>query len=314
MYGIPPPKSKIKELADIRRHIPKLIQMVDHPIQILWLAEEANSSDPWPIFIKIDCGTHRAGVPYMSEEFEQLLQVALKTPEVYIYGFYCHSGHSYNSKSIEEAEEYLLNEIEHASAAGAICKKINPDISDFVISVGATPTANAASTHVKLRIKELSGNLELHAGNFPVQDLQQVETGCVRFDDVASWIEAEVCSVYPDRMEVLVNVGVLGLGREPGREQGIWGRATFPGVSHSESREQRYCWNVIRLSQEHGIIAPRTKDEEMAKQMVNSVEIGSRVRIIPQHACIAGAMYDWYNVVESEDGPIQDVWIRCRGW
>jgi D-serine deaminase-like pyridoxal phosphate-dependent protein len=42
------------------------------------------------------------------------------------------------------------------------------------------------------------------------------------------------------------------------------------------------------------------------------------VKIWPNHACIAGAGYGWYLVVDSEregnEDEIVDVWVRCRGW
>ncbi|GME23490.1 uncharacterized protein K452DRAFT_35730 [Neofusicoccum parvum] len=53
--------------------------------------------------------------------------------------------------------------------------------------------------------------LELHAGNFVANDLQQLGTGCVGAGDLA-----EVCSVYPERGEAVVNAGAIALGREAG--------------------------------------------------------------------------------------------------
>lgn len=41
---------------------------------------------------------------------------------------------------------------------------------------------------------------------------------------------------------------------------------------------------------------------------------GTRVRVLPQHACIAGAMHEAYLVVEEEEGVCVDEWVRCRRW
>lgn len=41
--------------------------------------------------------------------------------------------------------------------------------------------------------------------------------------------------------------------------------------------------------------------------------IGSMVRILPNHACATGAMYDRYYVVDAET-EIAAVWDRINGW
>ncbi|KAL2005098.1 hypothetical protein VTN00DRAFT_2948 [Thermoascus crustaceus] len=315
LYGLPPAKTYIPRLASLKRRLGfELILMIDHPSQISML-EASNLEDTWSIFIKVDCGTHRAGLEPQSPLLTSLIQTALQSSDkIHIYGFYCHSGHSYASNSLAEAEGHLLNEITAASDAARQCLQLRPDHPQLTISVGATPTAHAASSSVAEKIQNLiPGKLELHAGNFGLLDLQQVSTGLVALDHVSSWVEAEVCSVYPERQEILVNVGTLGLAREPGREPGVWGRAMIL-PAEMEDLEKAYAWNVVRLSQEHGILAPRTTDPKEKEELVNKVPVGARVRIIPQHACITGAMYDSYIVVDEDEGECVDEWVRCRGW
>ncbi|KAF9894125.1 hypothetical protein FE257_009098 [Aspergillus nanangensis] len=309
LYGVPPPKTSLPRLAALRRKFPiEMILMVDHPSQIKQL-EERNTSEKWPIFINIDCGTRREGIEPNSEELAELITAALQSSRVTIHGFYCHAGHSYGSNSLEEAERHLLHEITTGRSAVEQCLSLQPDL-DLTLSVGATPTAHAASSTTREMVQSLPAKLELHAGNFAVLDLQQVSTGLTQLDDVASFIEAEVCSVYPKRGEVLLNIGALGIGREPGREPGVWGRAKIIGAE----KEDSYPWNLVRISQEHGIMAPRTDDRAEQDRIIQGVAVGSCVRIIPQHACIAGAMHESYLVVDEEEGEVVDEWIRCRGW
>lgn len=285
--------------------------MVDHPAQISIL-QELPLGIVWPVFIKVDCGTHRAGLDPKSSWLPATVHPALSSSRVKLHGFYCHSGHSYESRSAKEAEMHLLNEIACAKLAAQSCLDSQPDL-ELILSVGATPTAHVASAAISQKIQNLPGKLELHAGNFSLLDLQQVSTGLVKLDDVAVWVEAEVSSVYPEREEILVNVGCLGLGREPGEERGVWGCGMILPCDDKPS-PTTYNWNVVHLSQEHGILAPRVADHAQRTQMMESVMLGSRVRIIPQHACVAGAMYDSYNVVDHDDGDCVDEWMRCRGW
>ena len=48
------------------------------------------------------------------------------------------------------------------------------------------------------------------------------------------------------------------------------------------------------------------------------LEVGQKVRVWPNHACIAGAMFGWYLVVDSRlvgrEDEVVDVWVRWRGW
>ncbi|KAL1981413.1 hypothetical protein VTN96DRAFT_2673 [Rasamsonia emersonii] len=310
LYGVPPAKSYIRRLALLKKRLKvEFLLMIDHPSQIS-LLQEQSPDEKWSIFIKIDCGTRRAGLEPESQRLNELIQTGLEAENVNIYGFYCHSGHSYASSSLQEAEGHLIHEIASAASAAKKCLSQQPNL-ELTVSVGATPTAHAASASVSQQLKDLPGQLELHAGNYALLDLQQVDTNLVTLDQVSSWIEVEVCSVYLERHEILVNVGCLGLGREPGREPGVWGRAK---ILDNQQDGEEYPWNVVRLSQEHGILAPRTSDPTAQDRMISEVKVGSRVRIIPQHACIVGAMYESYIVVDDDDGVCVDEWVRCRGW
>ena len=42
--------------------------------------------------------------------------------------------------------------------------------------------------------------------------------------------------------------------------------------------------------------------------------IGSRVRILPNHACATGAQHEVYHVIESGSRAIATTWPRMRGW
>ncbi|KAL5356464.1 HAD-like domain-containing protein [Aspergillus floccosus] len=313
LYGVLAPRTAIHRLAALRKKFStEIILMIDHPAQIA-IVEELTTGDSWPIFINVDCGSRREGIELGSDELAALIEQTLQSTRVRLYGIYCHAGHSYATNSLEDAEQQLLHEIACGGAAAQQCLNIQPDL-QLTISVGATPTAHAASASVLDKIQTLPKNLklEIHAGNFAVLDLQQLSTGLAGFEDVSGFIEAEITSIYPGRREVLVNIGSLGLGREPGREAGVWGRAAI--LSDRTAEQEFYPWNVVRISQEHGLLTPRTGDAVEVARMINAARVGSRVRIIPQHACIAGSMYASYLVVDDDDGECVDEWVRCRGW
>lgn len=288
-YSLPLVTLRVSELAELNKHV-TLRLMIDNIEQIRTLEAYGGT---WSIFLKVDMGTHRAGLPTTSPEFQELIAYSIALPFIEIYGFYCHAGHSYGLKSIEASKEMLLTEIEHANAAAKLALSIDPSLK-LTLSVGATPTAHASQVLTKEEIQNLnlSGELELHAGNYSCCDLQQVATACVPEENVSISVLAEIVSTYPDRREQLINAGCVALSRESG---------PIPGFG----KIQGSSWIVGRLSQEHGILV--NEDENL-----QFIPIGEKILITPQHACITASCHPWFFAVEN--GVVVDVWIPARGW
>ncbi|TPX08399.1 uncharacterized protein E0L32_010129 [Thyridium curvatum] len=319
-------------------------------------------------------------------------------------GLYAHAGHSYATRRTWEAMEYLAAELFALRDVAADVREQQRRRSQqqplpLVLSAGATPTATslqhphlreenttAATTTpgegdesdlpgsgpaeletliAELRSSPSTAALEVHAGVYPLLDLQQLATHARSEDrglaasDLALTVLAEVASVYPGRgydgtAEALINAGSLALGREPCRDASVdgegdyagWGilmpwrqqakgessssTTTSGGGQKKEGEEEEVerhvqiwpgCefphahggWEVARISQEHGTLAWCGAPGDEAP-----LRVGQRVRVWPNHACIAGAMFDRYLVVDSRlkgrEDEIVDVWERWRGW
>lgn len=138
--------------------------MIDNEQQVDVLENYAQSVSPtpapWPVFIKIDVGSHRAGMENASPLLPKLIQRVERSPAATVDGLYCHAGHSYGCRSQEAAVEVLQTEV--AGVIEASKHLTPPGDGKIVLSVGSTPTAHVVNT---LR-KNLPGNmeLELHAG------------------------------------------------------------------------------------------------------------------------------------------------------
>ena len=63
-------------------------------------------------------------------------------------------------------------------------------------------------------------------------------------------------------------------------------------------------------NQEHGIITVRPGSDAQLPDL----PIGTRVRILPNHACATGAQHEAYQVVRSDSDKIEAVWPRFGGW
>ncbi|KAF5634946.1 D-serine dehydratase [Fusarium sp. NRRL 25303] len=289
LYGLPVYPGILPRLIELRKSL-RIMLMVDNEQQVDFLEESASSKQPWDVFIKLDVGSRRAGVEANSAALNSLVERAQKSPAISIYGFYCHAGHSYGGRSRDEAEKTLNIEVSSVLAAA----KLLPSDRQLVISVGSTPTAHVVES-LKASMPE-NIKLELHAGNFPCNDLQQVSTGLVTETQQSVSVAAEVCSVYPERNEALVNAGVIALSREASAFSGFGRVVGSP------------AWGVVRLSQEHGILGTsegRKVDEDF--------KVGQKVQLWCNHACIAAAAFYVYYVVD-EQGIVRDTWIPWKGW
>ncbi|KAL4867616.1 hypothetical protein BDV12DRAFT_118008 [Aspergillus spectabilis] len=307
LYGMPIYPSVLPRLHTLSQTV-KIALMIDNDAHIDILEEfstTANITKPWPVFIKIDVGTRRAGIVESSSVLPGLVRRVEESAAVELDGFYCHAGHSYACRSEDSAVEVLKDELDGVLSAS---KHLSSE-KKVVISIGSTPTA-----HVVRELKEaLPGKLELelHAGNFPCNDLQQLSTGLIPPTAQSVRVLAEVCSVYPERNEALINAGTIALSKET---------SDLPGYGRVTDNPQ---WAVVRTSQEHGILglsaAPAlellgVKGGEIKEERVESTfKVGGQVLLWVSHACITAAAYGVYFVVDGE-GIVRDVWVPWRGW
>lgn len=67
---------------------------------------------------------------------------------------------------------------------------------------------------------------------------------------------------------------------------------------------------LLDANQEHGIIAVRPG----STAPLPDLPIGTRLRILPNHACATGAQHDRYHVVRSGNDKIEAIWPRFGGW
>jgi D-serine deaminase-like pyridoxal phosphate-dependent protein len=354
IYGIPTTASNLARLKATASQIEQMASTKTAEFSISVLVDSAESiplqakvmkevGGPMPFYIKVDCGYNRAGVLPDSEQMESLLNVlaANSSNAKLLRGLYTHLGSSYNANSLVEAANGLLNEIRPLEEVAKQIKQKLPSLKKLVLSVGATPTATAAQNFLEIskedggisllakefedrkrRLMEQGLALELHAGCYPILDMQQLATHArpdgsgLSHKDVAIRIAAEVVGRYyrNGKHEALIGAGSLALGREPCKSYPGWG-VVAPNENDGPyyDEENQTGWIVGRISQEHGILTWEGDENKMGPR---DLKIGDRVMIWPNHACIAGAQFDWYLVTDSDLGAnkITNVWTRCRGW
>ncbi|KAM0328615.1 hypothetical protein ACHAQA_005026 [Verticillium albo-atrum] len=325
--------------------------MIDHTSQLDAVERFYElAAFPAGIYVKVDTGYHRAGLPPgglnkngLLEKVGQLEAAGRAT----LTGLYSHSSLSYNDSTAKQAMDNLADEIKGCvealqnNAAHFAANK------ELTISVGASPqvasienlmqaaaVGSSDGDNLRQTMQEVTQNtlagfqtkLELHAGVYSLLDVQQMSTQARTFlgtieDEVAISVVGEVVSVYNNgerkTPEALVGVGVLGLGREPCAAYPGWGVIGSKSFSSTVDAKRRLI--IKRISQEHSILAWEAGPGDAGASLPPiPLEVGQTVRIYPNHACITGAMYGWYLVVDSSSegsaGRIVDVWVRVSGW
>lgn len=313
LYGLPVFPGALPHLHNLSKSI-KIQIMIDNEQQIgileTYMENTSPKPAPWSVFIKIDVGSRRAGLVTKSPSLPKLIERIESSPAATIHGFYCHAGHSYATRTEEAATAVLQEEIEGLVKAAKFLTDEKPD-RQIVVSVGSTPTAHVVSRLQATLPKGME--LELHAGCYPSNDLQQVATSLVTPGQQAIRVLADVCSVYPERNEALINAGTVALSKEA---------SDFPGYGTVVDRPQ---WCVVRMSQEHGILG-WAESEQTTRFMQDTgsksspgdnietaFDVGDKVLLYVQHACITAAQHFVYYIVDEQD-IVRETWIPWKGW
>ncbi|WWC88957.1 uncharacterized protein L201_003872 [Kwoniella dendrophila CBS 6074] len=314
LYSMPIGSDKIEDLNKAQEQIGSkgiIRLMVDHPEQINLLNQfnEKNNqrNQKWSVFVKVDGGGRRAGVPPTSQQLKDIIEAVLISKHVEVFGFYSHFGQSYASDTLAKGSSYFEGEIDCVQSAAKVARGLGLK-GDWILSVGATPTAHAAVQEVEKLHNGLEGKLELHAGCYCMCDLQQHATSLVPDENLALSVIAKVVSVYPHRKEAMCDCGALAVSKDTGKYPGF-GRLIEP--SHAKNK-----WDLGRISQEHGTLIHRQGIEEIMEEK-DELKIGDTVRIVPQHACLVCAAFPWIYVVdesENKSNQVVDVWVPWKGW
>jgi D-serine deaminase-like pyridoxal phosphate-dependent protein len=207
-----------------------------------------------------------------------------------------HAGDSYNCATPEAIK--AVAERERAAVVQAARRLRESGRACEVVSVGSTPTATFAAS--------FEGVTEVRTGVYMFQDLVMAGLGVCGVDDIALSVLGTVIGHQREKGWVITDAGWMALSRDRGTarqkvDQGY-------GVVCDVEGQPIDGLVVADANQEHGIIARR----DGTALDVSAFPIGSRVRILPNHACATAAQHGEYRVVR-EGEPIE-VWERFNGW
>lgn len=281
LYAVGIVPAKLPRLAALQQAGARITLLTDDAAAAAAVAAQAAALGTcFDVLIEIDCGAGRGGLSPDGNALTTLGHTLHAGPGTRLAGVLTHAGHSYACRWAEQlaavADQERLAAVraaERLRAAGLPCP---------VVSIGSTPTALAG--------RALAGVTELRAGVYMLMDLMQVTVGVCRPEDIAVSVLASVIGRRPERRMLLLDAGALALSKDRGCETFGFG-LVMPGGG-----------TVTRLYQEHGVV-----------EGAPDLPVGSRVRVLPNHACLTAAQFDSYHVLGDGDQVVAE-WPRLRGW
>ena len=274
---------EIEEINSLAKKI-KLNLLVNTIDTVRFLQQ--NIKTQTDIWIKVDTGYHRTGIPWdNSNEIIELAQEIGDSSNLSFAGTLVHAGHSYKSRSNSEILEVHRETLEKVT--GLKKQLLENGIDRVNISVGDTPTASIA--------EDFEGVDELRPGNFVFYDLKQLQINSCSEEEIAVRFACPVVAKSKERLEFVIDGGAIHFSKdfiedEEGKK--IFGYLTEE-INGKWSTRIKGAY-VSSLSQEHGII-------KVERDLFDEISIGDIILILPVHACLAVNIMGKFRLTTGEE-------------
>jgi D-serine deaminase-like pyridoxal phosphate-dependent protein len=298
LYGVCVSADKLARITALQSKGIQITLITDSLEVASELARQASAKGPkLRVMVEIDCGEHRTGV---STDDPRLIEIAgclQQSSKLDFAGVFTHAGHSYQCKSIAGIKQ--IAEDERLAVVDAADRLRSSGLPCDQLSVGSTPTA--------LHAPSVDGITEVRAGVYVFNDLFQASLGSCDIDDIAVSVLATVISHDRRRNRLLIDAGGLALSKDRSTA-GTDHDAGFGRLLDTSGQSLIEDLCVTDTHQEHGEVSSERP------LPFDLLPIGSRLRVLPNHACMTSAMYDYYHVVDGADETVTELWPRTNGW
>ncbi|MFD2184696.1 DSD1 family PLP-dependent enzyme [Rhodoplanes azumiensis] len=294
--GIAP--QRLDRVLALRRAGCRLTILVDSRESARAVVDKGRSeAHAFDVMIEVDTDGHRSGVRPDDDLLIAIGEI-LQQGGAILAGVLTHAGSSYGLSTPEALQ--AMAEQERAGCVRAATRLRAAGLPCPVVSVGSTPTALSA--------EKLDGVTEVRAGVYVFFDLVMANVGVCTPQDVALSVLATVIGHQADKGWAITDAGWMAMSRDRGTQaqQRDYGYGAVCDVAGTLLDDLI----VSGANQEHGIVARR--DGTADPDIVRRVPVGTRLRILPNHACATATQFDAYHVLDA-DGTTQ-VWRRFHGW
>jgi D-serine deaminase-like pyridoxal phosphate-dependent protein len=247
------------------------------------------------VLVEVDCGYGRTGVPWGRHESVDFCRFVGDLPGLQLVGILTHAGQAYHGPEHEgetvNQSLYRVSAEERDIMLSIACRMQQAGIAAAVpgvleISIGSTPSM------AQFENRERHGFriTEIRPGNYVFNDAMQVGLTAATWDDCALTVLTTVVSTHRDRAgrtRLFLDAGKKVLTSDTG--YGTSGHGVL--LYNPRTMEPLPHARLTALSEEHGWV-------QVAGGATLSV--GDRVRVVPNHACVAVHTQEVLYVVDGE--------------
>ena len=254
------------------------------------------------IIIEIDCGGARGGVLAQSDDLITVAKSIISATNIEYYGLMTHAGQSYHCNSTNEIIEIAEHERIAVVRAGQRLK-YKLGLESKILSTGSTPTATFA--------KSFEGLTESRPGVYMFNDIDQYFIGSCQLEDIAVSVLTTVIGQNRQANRILTDAGGLALSKDISASE--FSDSTGYGWVTDINGNPIQDLYVESVHQEHGLIAVANDATGNRKLAFEDFPVGSRLRILPIHACMTVAAFKQYYVHDNENNLLHE-WSRVNHW
>lgn len=244
-----------------------------------------NLKYPVGVWIKIDVGYGRAGVPWHNIDYIVILAKKIQeSKKLYFCGLLTHAGHTYYAKSVKEIRQIHRDSVSNLTKIKN--KLLETGINQIKLSIGDTPSCSL--------VNDFSGVDEIRPGNFIFYDLRQLSIGSCTEDEIAVRVACPVVAKHRERNEVIIYGGAAHLSKDfMMRDDGTKIFGYVSPITGDGWGPLLYNCYVASVSQDHGII-------KTDKLYFEKIKIGDILLIAPVHSCLAANLLKDFITLEGE--------------
>jgi D-serine deaminase-like pyridoxal phosphate-dependent protein len=288
-WAVPVALDKLERVAALGSRVERLNIVIDSERARRAVEDFAASHGvTFNVFLKVDCGYHRAGIDPDDPDSVRLAIALGSSESIHFQGLLTHAGHSYNARDVEEIRRVAAEESACLTRFRALLA--TEGLGEVRRSIGSTPTAAV--------VDRFSDCDEVRPGNYVFFDAFQSTIGSCTLEDCAVSVLTTVIGSYPERGTIIVDAGALALSKDRGPDH-IDPQFGFGIVCDLDL--QPLPIRLIALSQEHG-----------KAEVQSHIPVGTPLRIVPNHSCLTAAMFERYHVLAGRE--VVDEWRPARGW
>ncbi len=245
------------------------------------------------VLIEVDVGQHRCGIDPDDAQAAALARAIAESPGLRLAGILTHAGQVYKGPPEGVSKEEALRTVSRRERDAMLRFAVRlreaglaePD--SFEISIGSTPTMHAFENRREREFRIT----EIRPGNYIFHDAMQAALGAATLKNCALTVLTTVVSKHrtaSGRERLFADAGSKTVASDQGALTDGYGQLLYDARRMEPLPHAR----IASLSEEHAWIDVPGG---------STLEVGDRIRFVPNHACVCMHLHETAWIVNGED-------------